>query len=234
MPQNNEKLLEKLKKLLALAKSDNPHEAALALQRAQKLMQAYNIYNITQADLALSDIDESVSNYWAAGSVNPPRYMLGLLDIIQVAFGVKSIIHSGFKPSVGFYGNKDRVELASYTWEVLARQLIVARKNYIRQQNKRIKNRPRPVVVTSLQKDGFWPCAARFIYLLCPAKNGSWQASGLNKNTLTQAQPRAVGPGNHVTRTCPATSVTEKGKTSACISLSAGRNSGSWGVAYDG
>ena len=78
MPQNNEKLLEKLKKLLALAKSDNPHEAALALQRAQKLMQAYNI---TQADLALSDIDESVSNYWAAGSVNPPRYMLGLLDI---------------------------------------------------------------------------------------------------------------------------------------------------------
>ena len=137
MPQNNEKLLEKLKKLLALAKSDNPHEAALALQRAQKLMQAYNI---TQADLALSDIDESVSHYWAAGSVNPPRYMLGLLDIIQVAFGVKSIIHSGFKPGVGFYGNKDRVELASYTWEVLARQLIMARKNYIRQQNKRIKN----------------------------------------------------------------------------------------------
>lgn len=137
MPQNNEKLLEKLKKLLALAKSDNPHEAALALQRAQKLMQAYNI---TQADLALSDIDESVSNYWAAGSVNPPRYMLGLLDIIQVAFGVKPIIHSGFKASVGFYGNKNRVELASYTWEVLARQLVVARKNYIRQQNKRIKN----------------------------------------------------------------------------------------------
>lgn len=138
MPQNNEKQLEKLKKLLALAKSDNPHEAALALQRAQKLMQAYNI---TQADLALSDIDESVSNYWAAGSVNPPRYILGLLDIIQVAFGVKSIIHSGFKPSVGFYGNKDRVELASYTWEVLARQLIAARKSYIGQQNKRIKNK---------------------------------------------------------------------------------------------
>ena len=87
---DKEKILEKLKKLLALSKSDNPHEAALALQRAQKLMLAYNI---TQADLALSDIDESISDYWAAGSVNPPRYMLGLLDIIQVAFGVKSIIH---------------------------------------------------------------------------------------------------------------------------------------------
>lgn len=52
---DKEKILEKLKKLLALSKSDNPHEAALALQRAQKLMLAYNI---TQADLALSDIRE--------------------------------------------------------------------------------------------------------------------------------------------------------------------------------
>ncbi len=138
MQENNEKILDKLKKLLALSKSDNPHEAAVALQRAQKLMSAYGI---TQHDIALSDIDESISSYWAAGSVNPPRYMLGLLDIIQAAFGVKSIIHSGFKPGVGFYGNKDRVELASYTWEVLARQLIAARKNYIRQQNKRIMNK---------------------------------------------------------------------------------------------
>ncbi|EPL7325678.1 MULTISPECIES: DUF2786 domain-containing protein [Citrobacter] len=137
MQQNNEKVLEKLKKLLALAKSDNPHEAALALQRAQKLIQ---VYNITQVDLALSDIDESVSDYWAAGSINPPRYILGLLGIIQAAFGVDSIIHSGHKPSVGFYGNKDRIELASYTWDVLARQLIAARKNYIGQQNKRIKS----------------------------------------------------------------------------------------------
>ncbi|EBV3452553.1 DUF2786 domain-containing protein [Salmonella enterica subsp. enterica serovar Typhimurium] len=131
---DKEKVLEKLKKLLALSKSDNPHEASLALQRVQKLMQAYDI---TRDDIALIDIDESISNYWAAGSVNPPRYMLG---IIQAAFGVESIIHSGHKPSVGFYGNKDRVELASYTWDVLARQLIAARKSYIGQQNKRIKS----------------------------------------------------------------------------------------------
>lgn len=137
MQQNNEKVLEKLKKLLALSKSTNPHEAALAVQRAQKLMRAHGI---TQNDLAFSDIDESISDYWGAGSVNPPRYMLGLLDIIRAAFAVESIIHSGFNPSVGFYGNKDRIELASYTWEVLARQLIAARKNYIRQQNKRLKS----------------------------------------------------------------------------------------------
>lgn len=137
MTQQNEKILEKLKKLLALAKSDNPHEAAVALQRAQKLMQAYHI---TQEDIALSDIDESLSDYWATGSIHPPRYMLGLLSVIQTAFGVKSILHPGVKPRIGFYGNKERVSLASYTWEVLARQLTAARKHYIRQQNKRIKN----------------------------------------------------------------------------------------------
>lgn len=44
MPMTDkEKVLEKLKKLLALSKSDNPHEASLALQRVQKLMQAYGI-----------------------------------------------------------------------------------------------------------------------------------------------------------------------------------------------
>ncbi|MCR1304498.1 MULTISPECIES: DUF2786 domain-containing protein [unclassified Enterobacter] len=134
---DKEKVLVKLKKLLALSRSDNPHEASLALQRVQKLMQAYGI---TRDDIALSDIDESISSYWAAGSINPPRYMLGLLGIIQAAFGVDSIIHSGHKPSVSFYGNKDRIELASYTWDVLARQLIAARKSYIGQQNKRIKS----------------------------------------------------------------------------------------------
>ncbi|MFH2882433.1 DUF2786 domain-containing protein [Citrobacter freundii] len=134
---DKEKVLEKLKKLLALSKSDNPHEASLALQRVQKLMQAYGI---TRDDIALSDIDESISSYWAAGSINPPRYILGLLGIIQAAFGVDSIIHSGHKPSVSFYGNKDRIELASYTWDILARQLIAARKSYIGQQNKRIKS----------------------------------------------------------------------------------------------
>ena len=111
------------------------------------------------------------------------------------------------------------MELASYTWEVLARQLIMARKTIFDSRIKESKTRPRPAVVTNLPKAGFWPCAARFIYLLCPAKNVSWQASGLNKNTLIQEQPLAAKPVNPVTQTCPATSVTERGKrppTSAC------------------
>ena len=83
-----------------------------------------------------------------------PVDMLGLLSVIQTAFGVKSILHPGIKPRIGFYGNKERVILASYTWEVLAGQLTAARKHYIRQQNKRIKNTTKPAVATSSRKAG--------------------------------------------------------------------------------
>jgi len=60
MSQNNEKILDKLKKLLALSKSDNPHEAALALQRARKLM---DTFGITAEDIVLNDIGEEISDY---------------------------------------------------------------------------------------------------------------------------------------------------------------------------
>jgi hypothetical protein len=96
---DKEKILEKLKKLLALSKSDNPHEASLALQRVQKLMQTYGI---TRDDIALSDIDESISNYWAAGSVNPPRYMLGLLGIIQGPLGWNLLFIQVINPALAF------------------------------------------------------------------------------------------------------------------------------------
>lgn len=114
------KHIEKLKKLLALAASGNPHEAALALRRARKLM---DVHGITHSDIAMSDIDETISHYWPTGSLRPPRYMPGLMNIIREVFGVNSIIRPGTRPSVGFYGNRERAALAAYTWEVLARQL---------------------------------------------------------------------------------------------------------------
>lgn len=98
---DQDKHIEKLKKLLALAASGNPHEAALALRRARKLM---DVHGITHSDIAMSDIDETISHYWPTGSLRPPRYMLGLMNIIREAFGVNSIIHPGTYPGVGFYG----------------------------------------------------------------------------------------------------------------------------------
>lgn len=130
------RILDKLKKLLALSKSDNPHEAALALQRAQKLMGAYGI---SQSELELADFGEEISEFWPVGGQRPPAYMMGLLGIIRTAFGVESIILSGLKTRITFCGPQTRAGLAAYTFEVLARQLIRARRAYLSTQNKRIK-----------------------------------------------------------------------------------------------
>jgi hypothetical protein len=133
---SNEKIMDKLRKLYALSKSSNPHEAAVALQRAQKLMQHHGI---DQSDLELSDISESISDYWPVGGSRPPTYMLGLLAIIRDAFAVQSVVLSGISTRVSFCGPQNRAVLASYTFEVLGRQLIKARQNFIKTQNKRLK-----------------------------------------------------------------------------------------------
>lgn len=52
---DKEKVLDKIKKCLALGKSANEHEAAQALKQAQALMPKYEI---SDADVALSDIGE--------------------------------------------------------------------------------------------------------------------------------------------------------------------------------
>lgn len=52
---NKEKILDKIKKCLALSKSANEHEAAQALKQAQALMEKYEV-NVV--DIALSEVSE--------------------------------------------------------------------------------------------------------------------------------------------------------------------------------
>ncbi|EDX4489660.1 DUF2786 domain-containing protein [Salmonella enterica subsp. salamae] len=134
MNENKDKVIRRLKKLMALTSSSNANEASAALARAQKLADAHGI---TQDDIEILDINESICDYWPAGASNPPRYMAYLLQVIKDAFGVDCILLGN---GVSFYGLYNRPELAAYTFEVLGRQLIKARKDFIKTQNKRIKN----------------------------------------------------------------------------------------------
>ncbi|EHF4788490.1 DUF2786 domain-containing protein, partial [Salmonella enterica] len=78
MNENKDKAIRRLKKLMALTGSANSNEASAALARAQKLMAAHGI---TQDDIDLSDINESICDYWPVGASNPPRYMAYLLQV---------------------------------------------------------------------------------------------------------------------------------------------------------
>lgn len=82
----DKRVLDKIKKLMALAGSNNPHEAAIALRKAQLLMQEHQL---SEADVELSDIAESCS-VMANASEKQPQWSLNLMAMIKQTFGVSS------------------------------------------------------------------------------------------------------------------------------------------------
>lgn len=130
-----DKILGKIKKCLALSKSDNPHEAASALRQAQKLMEKHGVSNL---DLKKSDIGEAQVK--SKVSVSKMKdWELKLLALVGKAFGCKLLWYSSSSYSYDVFGHytliglKDRVELAHYTCEVLQRKIVSARSNFVRE-----------------------------------------------------------------------------------------------------
>ena len=92
----HEKIIDKIKKCLALSNSDNPHEAAAALRQAQKLME---MHNLTELDISLSDVQECSAKAPSEGKIDSPPLridseqmtcLLGIiterLDIIEASY----------------------------------------------------------------------------------------------------------------------------------------------------
>ncbi|OCG27981.1 hypothetical protein A9G45_13260 [Gilliamella sp. HK2] len=139
MTNNNEKYIDKIKKLLALAKSTNPHEAAIAMQRALKLMKEHDI---NASDVELFSINESMAKRTPTDAEKQPSYVGILANVICSAFGVKGYFcynNETNHMTVKFYGMRERPQLAAYTFDVLVRLIIKARKEFLNGQNKRVK-----------------------------------------------------------------------------------------------
>lgn len=140
MMKNNDEILKKIKKCLALSKSANEHEAATALRQAQKLMQKYGI---DDEAVAFSDVAEERAS--AKTNHNPPRWSSMLAGICADAFGCEWFISKRLfeKTACVFVGISHNAYLASYAYEVLLRQLTRARKDYYTRNNKRCKQSTR-------------------------------------------------------------------------------------------
>jgi len=134
-----DKLLRKIKKLLALSKSTNPHEAASALAMAQKLM-AENQLNQSQVEFSQSHAKQKTA-------MKSARYVHMLISVITKAFGVEGYLSNAYpgndygenKIHVVFYGAEERPEIASYCFDVLYRRLQAARKAFLDTQSKHLK-----------------------------------------------------------------------------------------------
>ncbi|WP_367971625.1 DUF2786 domain-containing protein [Vibrio scophthalmi] len=137
MPNN--KNIDKIKKLLRLAKSANEHEAAAAMSRAQALMQQMGL---SSESPELSDVSQSdVASKFKAKK--PASYFSYLANTVAEAFGCHlHFRYESFTKSchVVFTGHNERPEVAKYAHEVLERQLVKARQDYIATLNKRIKS----------------------------------------------------------------------------------------------
>lgn len=133
----DQKILDKIKKLLALAQSSNANEAALALSKAQALMAEHNI---DAEAIDLSQIKEAyVKSQFSVSKTKP--YESVLVGAIASAFGCEVLWMASaswrrFRDQDDtwaqwvFVGPSDRLQLATYAADVLMPQLKKARSDF--------------------------------------------------------------------------------------------------------
>ncbi|MEJ2140831.1 MAG: DUF2786 domain-containing protein [Gammaproteobacteria bacterium] len=124
---DQQKIIDKICKCLRLSESCNPNEAASALRQAHGLMKKYGV---TADQILAKDVSEaaveSISRY------NPPYWVLALSNIVAQAFECRVFVSRryGRRPEFRFIGMAISPEIASYTFNVLYRQLKQARRDF--------------------------------------------------------------------------------------------------------
>lgn len=131
---DKEKILEKIRKCLALAQSGNEHEAAAALRQARALMESHDI---SEAEMLAIGVGQKSAR---AGAVDRPAQWESLLAHgISRAFGCRLVFSSGMIGEWTFYGCGPSPDVAVYAFEVLFRQAKKARKEHIDNALRRFK-----------------------------------------------------------------------------------------------
>lgn len=128
----DKRLLAKIRKCLALARSDNEHEAAAALERARALMAEHGIDDAT---LAMADVEEATAR--ASRNIRPPKWETMLSATVCRAFAC--IVFINMDGDRVFVGRGARPDVAGYAFAVLYRQLKRARGDYIETRLRRCK-----------------------------------------------------------------------------------------------
>ena len=151
---NDEKLLDKVQKLLAMGKSENAHEAAAFLEKATALMEAHGL---THKDIGRAQIGtKQVKSTQSISKVKD--WENSLVWMVAKAFGCTVMWQSGDSRYLDYWGRflligpKDKVELAEYATVVLLRQLVTERAKFSRLLSERGYYRGKAMTA---QLDGF-------------------------------------------------------------------------------
>lgn len=132
------KILDKIKKCLALSSSSNPHEAEVALRQARKLMEAHSI---STQDVRAAEAEERQTR--AGAKTQPARWETALAMKVGDSFGCHVIFFGGLhwneKGQWCFVGCGADPEVAHYIFAVLFRQARRAREAHIQARLKRCR-----------------------------------------------------------------------------------------------
>ncbi len=133
---DHDKILDKIKKCLALSSSSNEHEAAIALRQAQKLMELHGISDI---DVKAAQAEEKLAR--AGARHRPAGWENTLAQNIATAFGCQLLFHRNWDAGHWSYiGCGPAPEIAQYAFTVLLRQIKRARAEHIQTALKRCKS----------------------------------------------------------------------------------------------
>lgn len=110
-----DKIVDKIRKLLALATSSNEHESRLAAEKAQELLVKYN--------LSMQSVNDARHEYTSVDRKKKFRLSTEdcyVLPVVSAHFFVRSVIHRDFDGvRVELLGTATNVEIASYVYEFL-------------------------------------------------------------------------------------------------------------------
>jgi hypothetical protein len=131
---NQDSIISKIRKCLALSKSSNEHEAAVALRQAQALMDKHRI---DEGTLLAAEASEAFAK--SGAKKTPVSWENSLAGVIGSAFGCKVIFHPRHHASGlwGFLGTGPAPDIAQYAFETLLRQAKKARLEFIKSRCRR-------------------------------------------------------------------------------------------------
>lgn len=134
---DTERIIEKIRKCLALSGSSNAHEAAIALRQAQALMARHGI---NDNDLLAAEAREARTQ--AGVKRRPTGHEATLADTVAKAFQCDLFFAQGRrdKGEWVFVGVGGRETIAQYAFDVLARQLRMARADYLKTACTRLRS----------------------------------------------------------------------------------------------
>lgn len=125
---DKDKVIDKIKKCMALGQSSNANEAAAALRQAQKMMATHGL---TEDDIEGSSYGDEAVEVPIQVNKRPPIHLSAFVSLMMKAFQVRAVFESNIRVSdasyrIRYFGPAHRVAMAGYAHAVIFRGMEAA------------------------------------------------------------------------------------------------------------